>query len=374
MEKNVRDLIYLLSCAVDEKTPDKAKIEGMDLDRLYSMAKYHSVAAAASVALRSAGVEDERFSKAFNQSVRRTVIFDAERTKILSELEKHKIWYMPLKGSLLKDMYPVVGMREMSDNDILFNKDKHDELREIMLAAGYNPENKEKNHHDAYMKPPVLNFEMHTTLFSHHADEKLRSYYSDISRLLVKDEGNDYGYHMSDEDFYIYMTAHEFNHFNVGGTGLRSLMDAYIFMCEKRDTLDKAYLAEQFEKAGLTDYEKNRSELADKLFSSAGAAELTTGEETLLERYASSGTYGNYLNKAKKAIDNLSADGKKHSKAYYIFRRVFPDLKHMKKHFPQFFRCKLFIPFAYIWRILKVVFKRRSQISTELRAINEKTK
>ena len=338
MEKNVRDLIYLLSCAVDSKTPDKAKIAEMDLERLYSIAKAHSVSAAAGIALSKAGISNDHFRNAYNQSLRRSVIFDAERSRLLNELEKQKIWYMPLKGSLLKDYYPVAGMREMADADILFDKERHDDLREIMLAAGFKPENKEKNHHDAYMKPPILNFEMHTTLFSHHADEKLRSYYSDISRLLIRDEDNEYGYHMSENDLYIYLTAHEYNHFRVGGTGLRSLMDNYVFLREKGDSLDKEYVAEQLRQTGMTDYDNKHRELAYKLFSSAGSAELTPEEESFLQKYVSSGTYGTFSNKARNAIENLSSDGKKHSKFYYIRRRMFPDIKYMNKHFFKFSR------------------------------------
>lgn len=32
---------------------------------------------------------------------------------------------------------------------------------------------------------------------------------------------------MSDNDYYIHMTAHEYNHYSQGGTGLRSLLDRY---------------------------------------------------------------------------------------------------------------------------------------------------
>lgn len=37
-----KDLIYLLSCAVNGIAPDTAKVEAMDLERLYRLAKFHT--------------------------------------------------------------------------------------------------------------------------------------------------------------------------------------------------------------------------------------------------------------------------------------------------------------------------------------------
>ena len=45
---------------------------------------------------------------------------------------------------------------------------------------------------------------------------------------LIKDAGNNYGYHFSPEDFYMYMTAHEYKHYSSEGTLLRSLFDIFL--------------------------------------------------------------------------------------------------------------------------------------------------
>jgi len=47
---------------------------------------------------------------------------------------------MPLKGSMLKDLYPENGMREMADNDMLYDADKQQEVMGIMLGHGYTAE------------------------------------------------------------------------------------------------------------------------------------------------------------------------------------------------------------------------------------------
>ena len=104
MNKTAKDLIYLLSCAVNGITPDTAQVQAMDLEQLYRLAKAHTLRAAVFIALRSAGVENRSFHQAYNKAVRKNVMLDVERTAISAEFEKHGIWYLPLKGSILKEL------------------------------------------------------------------------------------------------------------------------------------------------------------------------------------------------------------------------------------------------------------------------------
>ena len=121
MNNIYKDLIYLLSCAVNGITPDNARVQTMDLEKLYRLAKFHTVRGAVCIALKRAGVQDKQFDQAYKKAVRKNIYLDMERTAILSDFEQQGIWYMPLKGSVLKDLYPENGMREMSDNDVLFD-------------------------------------------------------------------------------------------------------------------------------------------------------------------------------------------------------------------------------------------------------------
>ena len=105
-----KDLIYLLPCAVNGITPDTAKVQAMDLEKLYRLAKFHTVCGAVCIALKRAGVQDKQFNQAYKKAVRKNIYLDMERTAILSDYEKQGIWYMPLKGSVLKDLYALSPM------------------------------------------------------------------------------------------------------------------------------------------------------------------------------------------------------------------------------------------------------------------------
>lgn len=123
MKQAAYDLCYLASCAVNEITPTKDKIETMNLDNVYKMSRAHSLSALAAMPLSSAQTEIPSGWKAEkDKSVRNNILFDNERAQIIDFMEKRGIRYLPLKGIILKSLYPKLGMREMADNDIFFDR------------------------------------------------------------------------------------------------------------------------------------------------------------------------------------------------------------------------------------------------------------
>ena len=359
-----KDLIYLLSCAVNGITPDNAKVQAMDLERLYRLAKFHTVRGAVCIALKRAGVQDKQFDQAYKKAVRKNIYLDMERTAILSDFEKQGIWYMPLKGSVLKDLYPENGMREMSDNDVLFDTEKQVQSKEIMLSHGYTAEHYGVGNHDVYMKPPVLNFELHMALFGSAHAEPLYRYYADTKRFLIKDEGNNYGYHLSDEDFYVFMTAHEWKHYSGSGTGIRSLLDCYVYCKIKGDLLDWQYITEQCKQLEIADFEQERRKLAVKVFSSDTLPDLTESEQKMLMSYLTAGTYGTIENSIEKKL-------KQQSKAKYILSNLFPNPDYMKRSVKFVNAYPLLYPVGIAYRWGRILVKRRSYLSVILKVMKK---
>ena len=219
MNQAFYDLIYLSKCAVNGTTPSKSRLDQMNMEQLYIAAKYHTLTAITAYALESAGIQEDKFRTAKEKASRKNLFLDTERKKLFSFCENNEIWYMPLKGCILKEMYPDFSMRQMADNDILFDVKYQSEIKKYLTDNGYSIIRYGKGNHDVYEKPPVLNFEMHTALFGQAHNQEWKKYYVDIKDRLVKDSDNNYGYHFSDEDFYIYIITHEYKHYLKGGTG-----------------------------------------------------------------------------------------------------------------------------------------------------------
>ncbi len=118
--KSAYDMLYLTSCALNNVIPDKNKIESMNLENLFEMCQFHSLTYIVCMALESVGMElPEYWTQAKAKAIRKVLLLDAERRKIFDFIDKNGIWYMPLKGVILKEYYPSIGMRQISDNDIL---------------------------------------------------------------------------------------------------------------------------------------------------------------------------------------------------------------------------------------------------------------
>lgn len=369
MDRTFYDLIYLCGCGANGIRPDEEKVREMDLEQLYKTARLHSLTAVTAFALESAGVRDKAFCQAKEKAIRKNMLLDLEREKLCGYLEQNEIWYMPLKGSILKDLYPKFGMRQMADNDILFDSRYRKAVKEYFEANHYDVISYDKSIHDIYEKPPVLNFEMHTSLFGQTHDEKWQAYYKDIQTRLQKDEDHRYGYHFSDEDFYIYITTHECKHYSGSGTGLRSLLDCYVYLQKKAASLDWNYIETECEKLGISDFEKQRRGLAVKIFAASANAEISEADKQMLEYYLRSGTYGTLENAVKVRRKKYADKTGKTSKLSYIMNRLFPDPEWYEAYKPFYNRHPYFKPFFVLYRLFRGAFFRRKAIASEFRVI-----
>lgn len=346
--KNAADMIYLTACAINGKKPRQARIDALDLPKLFEVCQEHILTACTAYALESAGIKDGEFVQAKEKAIRKNIILDAERLNLFRRLESEKIWYMPLKGAILKDWYPRIGMRQMSDNDILFDSTQRSRMREIMLDLGFECSHYGKENDDAYFKAPVCNFEMHAELFCSAHIGNLYGYFSKVDERLIKDEGNEYGYHLSSEDFYLFMTAHEYKHFTNAGTGVRSLVDTYIFLRKFNSKLDWHYIKAELKKLGIADFERRNRELAIKVFS---MKQLTIEDKRLLCCYVMSGAYGNKEIRMENAV-KYRGNG---SKVGYMKYRLLPSVGYLELSVPWVKKSRSLIPAAVVYRYLRKI-------------------
>lgn len=383
------DMIYLASfginskCKPDEKCLDRYRTNEENRKELFRMSAKHFIDALTGMTLKQAGVAlpkywEERMVKA----VRKVLLFDEERKKLCAWMDREHIWYLPLKGIVLKEYYPSIGMRQMSDNDILFDADAWERVEKHMCSEGYETESVGKGNHDVYQKPPVYNFEMHRSLYGRGNDERWVEYYSDIkSRLLSDQPEGSYGYHMSDEDFYIYITSHAYKHYSGSGTGIRTLLDFYAYLNAKEESLDFDYIQTECRKLGIMDFEKCNRRLCRKVFSSQQIYDRVSFEQSLsadememLKYYLSSGVYGTF----ERMIENRIEKQKKTygrgklSKLTYYWHRVFPGME-LYENYPLLVKHKFLIPVYWFYRIVRLLFskKRRNHILSEVKAVKK---
>ncbi len=190
---------------------------------------------------------------------------DEECKKTTDYMESQGIWYIPLKGMLIKELYPRCGMRHMSDYDILVNPDGQEKMQAFMEKRGYERKSSVSAVHDSYYKAPIDNFELHRALFGECHYHIWYEYYKDVKQRLVQDEGCRLRFR--EENFCVYITVHVRKHHKAAGAGIRTLMDFYVYNNAKSKSLDWDYIKPKLEKLELTEFEQMSRELAFILFS-----------------------------------------------------------------------------------------------------------
>lgn len=375
MNQTAYDMIYLVGCGVDGRKPDAGRLADMDVEVLFRMSRFHYLDALVGSVRKNAGVSvSKEWSETISKAVRKNILFDAERAKLLAFMESQGIWYLPLKGIILKDLYPAVGLRQMSDNDILFDSSFAEALTAYMVEQGYEADSVGVGNHDVYKKPPVYNFEMHRSLYTSTHDERWAAYYENVKERLIKNEGSNYGYHFSDEDFYVYMITHEYKHYRGGGTGLRSLTDVYVYLKAKEATMDFSYIRKECEKLGIAEFEKRGRALCKKVFAKDFTKDaLGTEEKEMLEYYFTSGVYGTtdrmYENRVRKYQEKTGDT----SRLKYMWSRLFPPMETYKLYYPFFYKHKWLLPVGWLYRTGRVFVdgKRRKKLRSELKAVKK---
>ncbi|MBR1482484.1 MAG: nucleotidyltransferase family protein [Ruminococcus sp.] len=365
-ERIAKDVIYLLSCAVNEQAPDKERVLQMDLAEVYRLSEEHMLTAAVAFALEQVITLPRAFDQAKKKAIRKLALFEVERAAIARELENAGIWYLPLKGVLLQKLYPKFAMRQMSDNDILCDSSKMAEIRQIMERLGYSCELYEEYNHDTYSKPPTLEFEMHRSLFPEEHFPQYFRYFENIRERLLPVDGSAYCLQMTDEDFYLYFLTHTYKHYIRAGSGLRSLLDTYVFL-RAHPHLNRAYLDAELKKLQIADFEELMRRLSHKIFT---GGTLDKYEQNDLGYFISSGCAGTPENQEYNLIsESLGGDDSKEAKRRFLRSRVFLSGEALKRNYPFFAKHKALYPVLFLYRPIKGALTHPKGILTEYKKI-----
>lgn len=371
MNKYYSCILYLVSYVLHNKKVDAEKIKSMDMEQLLNICKFHSLTVIVAYALESAGIKDKNFQKEKSLAIRNIMLLDAELKQMCHFWDENKIWYMPLKGVYLKDYYPKIGMRQMCDNDILIDPAGLELTDQWMSKRGYHRHDY-SNHDYSYLKKPCYNYEIHYALAANYHGHGWLNYYNDIKKKLIRNNENSYEYHFSDEDFYLFMIMHEYKHFSTGGTGLRSLVDSYVYLKKFSDIMDWNYIHQECHKLEIAEFEAASREISLKIFDSPDFPELSDSERKMIEYYCGSGTYGTVSNATIKKMNKFESETGSTSKFKYILSRIFPPMESYRIFYPFFYRHKVLLPVGWAYRLLRGIFCKRNSIKSELNTIKYK--
>lgn len=286
--------------------------------------------------------------------------------RICAAFEAAGVSHMPLKGAVLKSIYPAPEMRTMGDADILIRVDEYDRVKTVMQSLGFAFD-KESDHEYIWRNATGLVIELHKRLIPSY-NEDYFAYYGDGWRKAHPAAGWTYRHEMSPEDHFIYLFTHLAKHFRDQGVGVKYVVDLYVYR-RHYTHLDMAYITRELEKLRLRAFFENVMALIDVWFCGAAGNEVT---DYLGGRIWADGVYGKpQLNALSEGVKLSKTTGDTGAvKARKKWRLLFPPYKQMCLRNPVLKKWPILLPFLWIRRLVNAFLHRRYRYREEMERVD----
>ena len=325
------------------------------LPALFKLSKRHDLAHLIGDALDKNGLlpdgteAKKRFLKERNMSVYRIEQLRYEYEQTFAVLEELQVDYLPLKGTVLRKLYPEDWMRTSADVDVLVHKE---DLEKIIAALQEKLEYVQESigAYDAVVISPTgFHLELHFDLITKYDNETANDLLANVWDYTNR-AGNSYQRIMRDDYFYYYHLAHMARHFIDGGCGVRPYVD--LWLLNNKISFDKESRNALLEKGGLLKFAQ-ASEFLSRVWLEE---EPHVQESQWLEDYLLNG--GVYGNKENKVVIQQGQTG---SRFKYIMSRIFMPLEEMQYRYEVLKKHKWLYPFMIVRRCFEALFKGDSK-------------
>ena len=257
-------------------------------------------------------------------------------------LDKAGIEYMPLKGCLLKKMYPESWLRSSCDNDILVRRETLKTAAEVLQNVGFKVKGR-LNYHDLSLLYDDTNLELHFSIRENikGMDVLLDEVWDNAERSVG------FMYLQTNDYFVFHHIAHMMHHFVVGGCGVRPFIDLWIL--KRNNYYNDDVVKELCRRAQLYEYYCAVCETIQVWFEGKPSSEIV---DTIREYSFYGGVYGNYPN--NQAVNTVNSGGRIRNVIY----SAFPRYENMCVLYPSLKKTPLLLPFCYINRFYIKLFGR----------------
>lgn len=299
------------------------------------------------------GMLAQRYSFGIAHEAAQEISFE----ELVAKFEEEGIKNIPLKGCILKYLYPMPDYRQSGDIDILVAPEDLKKVASVMEELGYTEDEfDEFEIHYGYRRPPGILIEIHKKL----TEDELRTneYFSKVWENVTLKQGFRAQYEFDKETMYTYIVTHMAKHIRFGGAGIRLVLDVWILLKLWEKEFDTEKLRNCIEQANLTDFEKWVRALAWKWFGNIDSDDANV--QALGDYVIDSGIYGNKETGKKLKTSEVVGSSKQELK-YKIkkmFKSTFLPIHSMRGDYPILLKYKFLLPVMWVHRIFKLLFDK----------------
>lgn len=275
---------------------------------------------------------------------------------VFSLFQENGIEYMPVKGAILKKIYPQSELRVMGDADVLIRQDQYPAIRELLSSLGLQED--AENDHEYVWHGGEFNLELHKRLVPSH-DKDYFAYYGDGWKF-AKRVGQSSEFCMSPEDHFIFLLVHFAKHYRNASINAKNVCDFWV-QRKAYPELDEAYICAELEKLKLLDFYKNILELLDVWFEGAASTATT---DLITNTVFQGGLYSQLTVSIIKSSKEEKAISK--SKYQLIWKKLFPAARVLAKEHPVLKKHPVLLPFFWVAQWFELLFFRHDRIKRGL--------
>lgn len=304
-----------------------------DINDLYNISNKLVVSNIVGYTLNKSGYKETIFNSSIYKAVNQYERIIDTRKDIDNIL--NNINYLYVKGLKIAELYPESYLRDSCDIDIVIDNNDFDKAYKLFINNGYKELSRNKNEIALRNRKGIL-IDLHSS-FAFNDDK--------FDELFISTFNNT---HELDNNYlYVYMIRHIKKHILGGLLKYRYLIDLYYL----RNNIDKDIVDDLLSKAELTILNDSLNSYIDAFIGLKEYSDLDKKLEDFIFSCSSD-----------KGITNrilINSYGK--SKISYILSRVFISYDLMVLEYPKLRENKLFLPYFYIKRIVRIRKRNRAK-------------
>jgi hypothetical protein len=278
-------------------------------------------------------------------------------TELYKCLEEAGIPFIPLKGAVLRALYPEPWLRTSSDIDVLIHPEDLPRA-EALLADGQYQRAGKGSHDVSFIVPGDVHIELHYDLIEEGILDAANDVLRNVWQHATPREESSAQHVLDDAFFYFYHIAHMAKHMLNGGCGIRPVLDLWLLLHRMPQNDGREALLAS---GGLSSFANTVCELAEIWFSGKPHNERSLRLQNYL---LYGGVYGNKENRVQ--VQNA----KKGSHLRYAFSRIFLPYDTLKYHYPVLQKHRWLTPLCEVRRWGKLLFCGGAKRSLDELAIN----
>lgn len=372
-------LIDLLSAAIRGRAPENVNTEGIDWRAVYQEAKAHDVYSLVYPVLEmleSFQRPDTQLMAEWRRASQTSGIRQVQHLQqiceVLRQLNHAGIEAVPLKGLVVRSLYPHPELRSMSDADLLVRTEYLERTKEILLQMHYlcTEDTTEKHlffEHEIY---PAI--ELHRLLLDENRLKNSNVFEREIWERVVPGELNQTPVlFLSSEDLAIHLCIHMAGHFITCGFGLRQLCDFVLLIESSAVEMDWNLFRQLEEQLGIALFVSALFAVFSRLFGMKIPAEVKLEipeNDSLIDLFIDDIFDGGLF--GRKTSDRIFANSmlrysnpaKGHSgfpKTAYYLSLLFPSAQKLHRRFSYAKKLPLLLPAAWIHRLIRIIRQRK---------------